>query len=78
MANNSGREEGDDHIVSVKFVLGKDLKEEVRNKNGIKENEYAEIRVMNSEPHIIIEKVDSPSSKVLQVLNEHNIDLGSL
>ena len=70
--------EGDDHIVSVKFVLGKDLKEEVRAKRGIKETDYAEIRVMNSEPHIIIEKVDSPSSKVLQVLKEHKIDLGSL
>ena len=72
---NAGDEQ---KIVSVRFVLGRFLKEDVRKKHNIGDNEYAEIRVTNTEPNITIEKVESPSAKVTQVLKEHEINLNDL
>lgn len=81
MANgrdNEVKQTEEEKIVSVRFSLGSKLREDVRKKFNIDNKQYVEIRVTNSEPMITIEKVDSPSSKVSKVLQEHNIIINDL
>jgi len=71
------REEGGcmANVVNVDFKPAKDIPKAIRDAKGIRETDFVEIRIENSAPNIIVEKVKSPSKKIREVFKRDGVHI---
>ena len=62
-------------ISKVEFKLAANLPQSVRDANGLADTDFAELRVENSDPHLVVEKVTSPAKRVNGVLKSEGVKI---